>query len=120
MNGVGKQFSRAIADDLFEKMDDDADLRISFEECARVVLQAEKALTNKILMYKERLDKLNKNIKMFDDKYHAAWRSEKYYDQDPNDKQKYKIMRGSTLKIKVTKISLENTGWFATKRRNVM
>lgn len=109
------QFSRAIADDLFDKMDEDSDMRISFEECAITVLQAELVLTDKIIKYKQRLVYIDRNIKMFEDKYNAAWRSEKYFISDPSDKQKYKIMRGSNVKVKVKKISLEEKGWFGTK-----
>ena len=113
---TGLQFSRAIADDLFDKMDEDSDMRIKFEECATVVLQGECALTDKIMKYKQRLVQLDKNIKMFEDKYNAAQRSEKYFEPDPSDKQKYKIMRGSNVKIKVKRISLEeNKTWFGSK-----
>jgi hypothetical protein len=92
----GGEYSRAMADDLLERMDMDQDKRISYAEFQSAILKGEKRVVDKIIYYKERQYKVNGDIEFVTQKKNEAVRKEK---TNP-----FGIMVGSFLKITMHKI----------------
>ncbi len=74
---AGVEFDRQMANDIFQKMDEDEDELVTFEQFAFVYIEAEERLSHRIADYRDRKVQLSNEIRTWKNKLREAQETEK-------------------------------------------